>query len=276
MVDYKLKQKVFQLDEQTSILKLENQYSKMMFHLGKHGFCPPNLDEKYLKYTHDYFSLNYREYLYESEKINNATYERTRRLRAKINWMLSNFKCSFLTFNFNDYSLSLDASYRRILVQRVLNALNCHYIANIDFGSSDEYVDKNGTVRVGTSREHYHAIVAKPCDTRSDEALIEYCQKYGHCFVEPCSMHSSDVRCLATYTAKLANHAVKETAQRSALLFSRKFAFPPEGELQDIELPVLVPVDTTDFLFATSEKVPSGIFDFQEDFLNLLYLTSHD
>ncbi len=277
MVDYKLKQKVLQLDEQTSILKLENQYNKLLFYIGKYGYVPAGLNESYLNYTHRSFEENVNSaMLFEVEKINNSTYQRCRRLRMKINWMLSNFRCSFLTFNFNNYALSLDASYRRILVQRTLNALNCHYIANIDFGSSDAYLDDNGVERVGTSREHYHAIVATVCDSRSTPCLVNYCKTYGHVYVVPCRMTSSDVRCLATYTAKLANHAIKETAQRSALLFSRKFVFPSENELQDIELPRLQPVDTTDFLFETSEKVPHGIFDFQEDFLNLLYLTSYD
>lgn len=193
--------------------------------------------------------------LFEVEKINNATYQRCRRLRMKINWMLSNFTCSFLTFNFNDNALKLEASYRRILIQRALNALNCHYIANIDFGSSDEYVDKNGTVRVGTSREHYHVIVAKPCDTRSDEALIEYCQKYGHVFVESCRTSRSDVSRLSRYTAKLANHAVKSAAQRSALLFSRKHKIP-QG-LPDLPKPdsvVLIPIDSRDVLREVSEN----------------------
>lgn len=49
MVDYKLKQKVFQLDEQTSILKLENQYNKLLFYKGKYGYVPIGLNESYLE-----------------------------------------------------------------------------------------------------------------------------------------------------------------------------------------------------------------------------------
>lgn len=254
MIDYVLKQKVLLLDEKTSILKLENQYSKMLYAIGKQGFCPPELHEKYLRYIHFYFAKTYPpEYLDEVERINNATYERTRRLRAKINWLLQNFQCSFLTFNFNDYTLSLDAAYRRTLIQRTCVALDTYYIGNIDFGSSEEYVDENGCTRLGTSREHYHVLVAKRCDTRTDSTLFDYCQKYGHVYVESCRMSREDVSRLSRYTAKLANHAVKSTAQRSALLFSRKYQIPKDlPDLPKPEATVLVPVDTLDILCQVS------------------------
>lgn len=227
----------------------------MLYAIGKQGFCPPELHEEYLRFTHFYFLENYSEYLDEVARINNATYERTRRLRCKINWLLQNFQCSFLTFNFNDYTLSLDAAYRRTLIQRTCVALDTYYIGNIDFGSSDEYVDVNGCTRLGTSREHYHVLVAKRCDSRTDAVLSDYCRKYGHVYVECCRMSREDVARLSRYTAKLANHAVKTTAQRSALLYSRKHQIPKD--LPDLPKPVasvLFPVDTADILCEVSEN----------------------
>lgn len=255
MVDYKLKQQVLLLDEKTSILKLENQYSKMLYSIGTRGFCPPELHEEYLRFTHLHFLENYSEFLDEVERINNATYERTRRLRAKINWLLQNFQCSFLTFNFNDYTLSLDSAYRRALIQRTCVALDTYYIGNIDFGSSEEYIDSKGQTRLGTSREHYHVLVAKPCDTRSDAVLADYCARYGHVYVEPCRMSREDVSRLSRYTSKLANHAVKSTAQRSALLYSRKHQIPKDlPDLPKPEATILIPVDSKDILRRDSEN----------------------
>lgn len=244
-----LKQKVLKFDAETSILKLQDQYEKMLFFKGHYGFCPPDLDENYLHYVHYKFTTECPELWDEADRINKATYERTRRLRKKIYWLLSNFECSFLTFDFSDETLQLDANYRRILIQRTCNALDTYYIGNIDFGSDDFYTDNNGLLRIGTNREHYHVIVAKKCDTRSDEALATYCDNYGHVHCEPCRMSRSDVSRLAKYTSKLTNHAMKETAKRSALLYSRKHQIPknlpdfPKGSVN-----VLIQIDDKDVL----------------------------
>ncbi len=235
MIDYKLKQKVLQFDEETSILKLQKQWSRMNYCKVFLGSCPTDLDENYLNYVHDLYWNDYPELWNEAGKINKSTYERMRRLRRKIAWMISNFDCSFLTINFSDETLQLDSKYRRILIQRTCNALDTFYIGNIDFGSQDIYLDKYGCERLGTAREHYHVLVAKLVNSSEDSSLVSFCEKYGYVYVEYCRTSLADMHRLARYTAKLSNHALKETAQRSALLYSRKHQIPKD--LPDIFLP---------------------------------------
>lgn len=141
----------------------------------------------------------------EIAKIDNAGCHRAMRLRQRIESMLLNGDCLFLTLTFNDNTLNqTSAETRRKYVRRYLKQFNCAYVANIDFGS------ENG-------REHYHAVINT---SRIDLALW---RSYGNINVERVRNKSIELNKtrLSKYISKLSNHAIKETTRRCCLIYSR-------------------------------------------------------
>lgn len=138
---------------------------------------------------------------HEAEKINYAFYCRVRRLKAKIKSMLNSGNCIFLTFTFTNETLAkTSADTRRQKVRRFLSSYNCEYVANIDFGK------KNG-------REHYHALIQ--CDKVNYKDF-----DYGALNGEKVRS-SEDIVRLAKYISKLTNHAIKDTAKGSHIIYNR-------------------------------------------------------
>lgn len=141
----------------------------------------------------------------ECVKINHASYKRTNRLKERIEDMLLNGSCIFLTLTFNDDTLqNTTPKERRIAVSRYLKTFNSKYVANIDFGK------ENG-------REHYHAVI------NADNIEFDKWRKYGNINAERIRLRDSksDKTKLAKYICKLSNHAIKETTKRSVLIYSR-------------------------------------------------------
>lgn len=141
----------------------------------------------------------------EITKITHASNCRATRLRRRIESMLLNGDCLFLTLTFNDNTLNqTSADTRRQYVRKYLKQFNCSYVANIDFGKD------NG-------REHYHAVI------NSSHIDLSLWRSYGNINVERVrnkSIELSKTR-LAKYISKLSNHAVKETTKRCCLIYSR-------------------------------------------------------
>lgn len=155
-----------------------------------HTFCKSNGLEK--------------EFL-ECRKLNDAFYHRQKRLRARVETMLKNGNCIFITLTFNDDCLkNTNEKQRRTFVSRYLKTFNSMYIANIDFGKEN-------------NREHYHAII------QSDNIDLSEWRKHGNINVERIRNRDIDKDCirLSKYVAKLSNHAIKETTKRSTLIYSR-------------------------------------------------------
>lgn len=143
--------------------------------------------------------------LKECMKINYASYKRSLRLKDRIETMLLNGSCIFLTLTFNDETLNnSSAEERRRYVRRYLKLFGCPYVANIDFGSRKH-------------REHYHAII------NANSIDFSAWQKYGNINAERIRNRNidKDKAKLAKYICKLSNHAIKETTKRSALIYSR-------------------------------------------------------
>ena len=149
-------------------------------------------------------SENPREYR-ECQKIANANYKQTARLKKRIRHMLETSQnCTFLTFTFTDEVLAKTSPQtRRQYVSRFLNDHATEYIANIDYGG------KNG-------REHYHAV----CNSRLNPKEWEF----GNLDIKIVRYNPDkpDATRLAKYVCKLTNHAIKETTKRCALIYSRK------------------------------------------------------
>jgi len=141
----------------------------------------------------------------EIVKIEHSSCKRAIRLRKRIESMLLNGECLFLTLTFNDETLNQTSEdTRRQYVRKYLKQFNCPYVANIDFGSKNE-------------REHYHAVINT---SRIDLSLWRV---YGNINVERVrnkSISTSKIR-LAKYISKLSNHAIKETTRRCCLIYSR-------------------------------------------------------
>lgn len=206
-VDYRYKSTILKTD----LCKRINVIDKQTYLNSIDGIIEDNaLDNKYFDLLNEYdFKA-----IEEARKINKASFYRIRRLKERITNMLKSGHCIFCTFNFNDKTLNeTSAETRRKYIRRYLKQFNCSYVANIDFGSDKEYIDRKGHKRVGTSREHYHALV------QIDRLPMKW--SHGYQYLEHVHIKSStDVR-LSKYISKLSNHAIKETTKRSCLIYSR-------------------------------------------------------
>lgn len=142
-------------------------------------------------------------YWKEAERVNNASYHRTKRLKLKILNMLTSGSCIFLTLTFkNDVLENTSQETRKRYVARALKTMSNSYIANIDYGKKNE-------------REHYHAIIL------ADKVSQDY-WKYGNLDYEKvrANEETSPVK-IAKYITKLTNHAIKETVKQNRLIYSR-------------------------------------------------------
>lgn len=230
MIDYELKSKVLQLDSENSILTINRQYNQLQFIFNdnlpdvRHGKLNSTVPEWVTERLANVvpiatmlmckFPIEWK----EADKINRAFYQRRIRLRKRLQKYFSNgLGATFITFNFTDKFLKNTPLYRRRYISRLLNSLNCSYVANIDFGSENEYIDRHGNTRLGTNREHYHAVI-NGAFVYSDIAPLH---TNGFTYVETCSTNIDDQERLATYVAKLTNHAIKETTKRSTLIYSK-------------------------------------------------------
>lgn len=163
--------------------------------------CKYNLETALELRSLFYLDANFKDSYLEAEKINHASYQRTKKLKSKIATMLDKSDCCFLTMTFDDHILSTTTNdTRRRYISRFLRSLGVPYIANKDFGKQNH-------------REHYHAVIQSP---RLD--LNSY--SYGFIFAETV-YRAKDTTKLAKYIAKLTNHAIKETTKRSVIMYSR-------------------------------------------------------
>lgn len=157
--------------------------------------------EKFYSYLKD--QEENKLYWKEAERVNNASYHRTKRLKLKILNMITSGSCIFLTLTFkNDVFEKTSEETRKRYVARALKTMSNSYIANIDYGKLNE-------------REHYHAIVLAD---RVDHKLW----KYGNLDIERvrANEETSPVK-IAKYITKLTNHAIKETVKQNRLIYSR-------------------------------------------------------
>lgn len=139
----------------------------------------------------------------ECVRIANADRARQKRLRRRIESMFNMGECVFITLTFNDDTLQrLSAETRREYVTIFLKSVSNCYVANIDFGAQN-------------CREHYHAVFVKQSDN------YDMWSQYGFYKAENVRKDALDVHRLAVYVSKLANHAIKNTTKRNAMIYSR-------------------------------------------------------
>lgn len=176
------------------------EYSK---YCAEH-FVDKTFNENLLIYLDSY--LVYENFTYDELSVCNQIYnsfrKRQARLKKRIENMIINNNCLFLTLTFTDDVLnSTSFETRKKYVLRFLNNLNCAFVGNVDYGS------QNG-------REHYHCIVA--IDNVS-------CNDWNYGAINFKRIINKNSLALAKYVAKLTNHALKETTNNSRIIYSRKF-----------------------------------------------------
>lgn len=211
-IDYAFKSKI--LNEHSELLVLQKRSSLYEYSLNKlyeEGIVLYAIRSKKQGYMSNLDLMNYCvsngliNELQECGKINHAEYERTNRLKERVESMLLNGACCFLTLTFNDDTLcSTTEKQRRVAVSRYLKQFGCKYVANIDFGANNK-------------REHYHALI------NCEKVDFKLWRKYGNINAERVrnkDIESDKVK-LSKYIAKLSNHAIKETTKRSCLIYSR-------------------------------------------------------
>lgn len=177
-----------------------------------------------------------------AQRLISAHYKRVRRLKNRVNRILDKYpEPYFVTLTFTDEELkNTSPDTRRQKVRRFLNAHCVEYVANKDFGKKNH-------------REHYHAVVSNlppewPHGFKNYEPIIVHpeCKNTPKRFEHLTPEERAEAQTrehtarLAKYIAKLTNHAIKETAESSRLIYSRTsypevdFTLTREEEIAEI------------------------------------------
>lgn len=180
------------------------------------------LDYDSAKELQSFLLRNYREEYAEASKINRSFFKQRSRLAQRLQYILTQEHASFLTLTFRDDVLqNTSEDTRRQYVRRFLASYGALYVANVDYGG------RNG-------REHYHAVISarvKPSEwsygllncKSIDYRLNKVPKRYEA--LSPSEQREKVFRDnklrLSKYVAKLANHAIKETTKRKALIYSK-------------------------------------------------------
>lgn len=140
---------------------------------------------------------------YHSQKVSRRS--KKARLEKKIrSWYEEGFTV-FLTLTYStEFLAGTSALNRRKKVREVLNQCCRDYVANVDYGKT-------------TGREHYHA-VGLGVDGLKLKAL--WGDRYG--FIKCEAVIPDTEGSLFEYVDKLCNHALKESAGLSQLIYCRK------------------------------------------------------
>lgn len=151
---------------------------------------------------------SYFETIPEYEKILNARYHKTSRIKQRLVYLLSRYDYIwFCTFTFDDNYINKSERTKRDLVKSVLNTNDFKYILNIDYGKQ-------------TMREHFHCIVA----TNFNMNLDDYFKEKYKCFSLSiqCKNGYNDLTRLSKYINKLVNHCIKATTNKQRIVYNFK------------------------------------------------------
>lgn len=209
-----------------SLLKLENKYNgynirDLRFYLKSKIIDSDNLKtfdsinrsaftyKIHNKYLDDFLidNLGIVDYV-TSFRFKDSYYQKTKRLKKRINRLFKNDNLFFLTFTFDDKKLKKkDISFYkqstlRKYVTRWLKDYSFDYVGNIDYGG------KNG-------RLHFHCVVALKTDKVNHKTW-----NYGALNFE--RIITKDSTKLSLYVNKLCSHALKESTKCQYLIYPKK------------------------------------------------------
>jgi hypothetical protein len=139
-----------------------------------------------------------------AQRLNASEYKRVKRLKDKMLKSVLSNQAIFLTLTFTNDTLAKTTNLtRRRYVARYLKSQSDYYIANLDFGATNE-------------REHYHAVVVSK---KVDYSMWRKLGAINSKRIAP--TQTSNIR-VSKYVAKLSNHAIKQTATQQRLIYSKK------------------------------------------------------
>ena len=135
--------------------------------------------------------------------------DRKRRLKERVQKIISSSRAQFLTLTFNNkfFERETTEETRRLYVSRFLKEQCSQYVANIDYG--DE-----------RNREHYHALVV-PKGERINYAPYTAFFDGSRIYAENVSVSGKSEISISLYISKLTNHALKESGRYKRLIYSR-------------------------------------------------------
>lgn len=193
---------------------IQSGLDKEVAKASRHNFAYG--DRSKLEELEDVYGL---ELVQVARSINQSKYKRKQRISSRIGSLISLGSCVFLTLTFRNEVLDeTTAETRRRYVSRFLKECSPAYVANIDFGDDGnihEYKADDGTIRVSTAREHYHAIVFVPSVDLDG-------WKHGIINAKRINVESDDIEAVTKYVAKLSNHAMKvNNGHAPRMIYSR-------------------------------------------------------
>ena len=132
---------------------------------------------------------------------------RRQRIKDRITRMCETGKALFLTLTFSDklFQRNMTTETRRTYIRRFLKEQCSEYLANIDFGSTNQ-------------REHYHAVVVpkRKIDFARYREIFDSNINARHIRI-----NDTSIKLVGKYINKLTNHALKENGCYKRLIFSR-------------------------------------------------------
>ena len=138
-----------------------------------------------------------------ANNLNQAKYQRTNRLKKRIQEAVESGSAYFITITFNPETLkNTNEQTRRKYVSRWLKSLSEFYVANIDYGLINE-------------REHYHAVITS--DNKPPKSW-----PYGFIDILKIKTTENDTKRISKYISKLTNHAIKHTTKSKRIIYSKK------------------------------------------------------
>lgn len=123
------------------------------------------------------------------------------RLKLRIDYMVKNFDCMFVTFTLNEFGISLKMKTLKNKICALLKSLNCYYVGNVDYGKENE-------------RLHFHFVIS----SLAADFIKDNWAKYGFTY---CEIVYGNSYKLSNYVNKITNHGLKGTTQRYQLITSR-------------------------------------------------------
>lgn len=144
---------------------------------------------------------------YNYKDFKKAQQRKLKRLKDKIETMITENNCLFVTMTFNNIVLASTSDKTRLrYIKSYLNEQAENYILNIDYG------DKN-------NREHYHAII-KP---KYKNKIYYSAYKYGSIKAEYIKQNrlKNQNETIEDLIERLTNHAIKDTTKDNRIIYSR-------------------------------------------------------
>lgn len=161
--------------------------------------CPYSISDNEIKLRLSGLSNDERKKLFN--KAHSVT-QRKYNLRLRINYLLKNVNCMFVTFTLDNEHVNNSLPTIRKYITRLLKSMNCYYVGNVDYGHT-------------TERLHFHFVVGS-----DDKEFIKSHYKIGFCDIK--MINNKNSYKLANYIDKIVNHGLKDSTKRRASIITSR------------------------------------------------------